>query len=163
MKTLGFGRSKTGKRWLYCFFNWTPMNTIGFARSKTEKRWLFCFFVCENLWKPLVLGGRRVENDDCIVFFLENLWKPWVLIGRRVENDDCFVFLFENIWKPKVLAGRRAPRWSSGHIKTGQQTCVGAGNGAPGPTNLCWCTRNPKWHFWRRENDKLDPRGHSKW
>ena len=43
------------------------MKTYGFGRSNSENA-DFIDFVFENLRKPMVMRGRRVENDDCIVF-----------------------------------------------------------------------------------------------
>ena len=53
-----------------------------------------CLETYENLW---FLGGRRVDNGDCLASLLENPRTPMVLRDRRVENGDCIVFLVKHL------------------------------------------------------------------
>ena len=52
----------------------------------------------ENLWKPKVLGGRRVEHGDCLAFLLETFENQWLW---EVEDwktmADCIVCLLQHL------------------------------------------------------------------
>ena len=43
------------------------------------------------------VGGRMVEELDCVGFLFEHIQKPLGFGGRIVENFDCIGLLFENI------------------------------------------------------------------
>ena len=94
MKTIGFGRSKNEKAWVYCVFVWTHIKTIGVERAKSEQAWLYWFCV----WKPMTtigFGSSKGKKVNCIAFLLEHLWKLYVsLESWKVTNIHCLVFFF---------------------------------------------------------------------
>ena len=70
-------------RWFWEIEEWKTMTVLLFCLKTYECLWFWeieewktmtvLLFLLENLWMPLVLGDRRVENEDRFAFLVENL------------------------------------------------------------------------------------------